>query len=300
MQKSEFPARLGKVAPAVLNNATSPPTSLEQAVAVTRYTNDLGWNTFGITPQDTVPEQRIFYIHGGAFVMHMLDQHWRAVSDISVRSNAEVTIPAYPLAPAATAEYTPYAMANSLASYLQTTDRERTALIGDSAGGNLALTALTLLRDRKVSLPASTILISPWLNLELADIENITAPGMNVGNLRQDARSWRGGLEFSDRLVSPLNASLDGLGSIAVFCGTNDVVYPGCQQLAKAAADQPGTNVEFYEAFGAGHSHVLNDTPAGQEGRAMINAIVAGQRPDTASLQYHIRTQQIWSDVRLA
>jgi len=262
-----------------INNATSPPAALEHAVDISHFVNDIGWNTFRITPQDSTPERSIFYIHGGAFVMHMLDRHWQAISEISVKSNAEITIPAYPLAPEATAKSTPYEMANILEGFLQNTGAGHAFLVGDSAGGNLALSALTLLRDQKASLPARTILISPWLNLELADstVKDIDAPGMDVSLLRQDAHKWRGDLEFSDPLVNPLNGALHELGKIAVFCGTNDVVYPGCQQLAEAASAQPGTELEFHETLGAGHSYVLNDTSVGRAGRSMICDMVAGK-----------------------
>ncbi len=209
--------------------------------------------------------------------MHMLESHWRAISEISLKSNTAITIPAYPLAPDATAKSTTYEMANILEDFLKNTGTERSFLIGDSAGGNLALSALALLRDQNTDLPAGTILISPWLNLELTDhsIKNINAPGMDVELLRKDAHKWRGDLEFSDPAVSPLNGALHELGKIAVFCGTNDVVYPGCQQLAEAASTQPGTKLEFYEAFGAGHSYVLTNTPAGREGRTMICDLIA-------------------------
>jgi len=262
-----------------INNATSPPAVLEHAVNISHSINDIGWNTFCITPQDSTPERSAFYIHGGAFVMHMLESHWRAISEISIKSNTEITIPTYPLAPEATAKSTTYEMANTLGDFLNHTSMERSFLLGDSAGGNLALSALTLLRDQNANLPAGTILISPWLNLELTDhsIRNINAPGMDIGRLRQDAHKWRGSLELSDPLVSPLNGTLNDLGKIAVFCGTNDVVYPGCQQLAEATSGQPGTELEFYEAFGARHSYVLNNTPVGREGRTMICDMIAGK-----------------------
>ena len=39
------------------------------------------------------------------------------------------------------------------------------AFAGDSAGGNLALTAMLALRERGIPLPASAVLMSPWTDL---------------------------------------------------------------------------------------------------------------------------------------
>jgi len=257
-------------------NPTSPPESIKHAVDTAVYKNSSGWNVFRITPREVAePEQHIFYVHGGAFVHHMLEQHWKAMASIAVASGAAVTVPAYPLAAEGTAEVVPYGMANMLENFMDDVGADRTFLVGDSAGGNIALTTATLLRDRRASLPARTILIAPWLDLELADV-TADVPGMNLDRLRQDARIWRGDLAFTDPLVSPINAALHGLGKVTVFCGTDDLLNPGCWRLGELASEQPGTAFELYESLGAGHSHVLSDTAAGAQARTMICDLIHG------------------------
>jgi acetyl esterase/lipase len=257
-------------------NPTSPPESIKHAVDTALYQSDNDWNVFQITPREVAePDRHIFYIHGGAFVHYMLEQHWKAMATIAVASGAAVTVPAYPLAAEGTAKVVPSEMTNLLEGFMEEAGADRTFLMGDSAGGNIALTTATLLRDRQAPLPARTILISPWLDLELADATS-DVPGMNLGRLRQDAHVWRGNLEFSDPLVSPINAALHGLGKVTVFCGTEDLLNPGCLHLGEIASGQPGTTFELYESLGAGHSHVLSNTSAGAQARTMICDIIRG------------------------
>ena len=44
-------------------------------------------------------------------------------------------------------------------------DPRKLVLAGDSAGGGLCLTALTIIRDLGLPMPAGAILISPWVDL---------------------------------------------------------------------------------------------------------------------------------------
>lgn len=259
-----------------MSNPTSPPESIKHVVDTAAHESGSSWNVFQITPREVAESgQHIFYVHGGAFVHYMLEQHWKAMASIAVASGASVTVPAYPLAAEGTAKVVPLEMANLLEDFMKDAGADRTFLMGDSAGGNIALTTATLLRDRQAPLPARTILIAPWLDLELADAA-ADAPGMDLGRLRQDAHVWRGDLEFTDPLVSPINAALHGLGNVTVFCGTDDLLNPGCWQLGEIASEQPGTTFELYESLGAGHSHVLSDTPAGAQARTMICDLIRG------------------------
>jgi acetyl esterase/lipase len=193
-----------------------------------------------------------------------------------VASGAGAVIPAYPLGPEGTAKLVPVETAQLLEDFMEQVGPNNTFLMGDSAGGNIALTAATLLRDRGVPLPARTILISPWFDLELKDAPSDT-PGMNLERLHQDAEIWRGDLDFSDPLVSPLNAALHDLGKIALFCGTEDLVTPSCWQLGEAAAAQTGTDVVVYESLGVRHSHVLSDISAATEAQAIISDMILGR-----------------------
>ena len=86
---------------------------------------------------------------------------------------------------------------------------------GDSAGGGLALALLVSLRDEGQDLPASAILLSPWLDLgrdrravpDLVRRDVILTPDW----LEACARAYAAPADWPNPSVSPLHAAHAGL-----------------------------------------------------------------------------------------
>jgi acetyl esterase/lipase len=252
-------------------NPSSPPETLPDDVAISIETTQQGWNIFRLWSRDAPPRQHVLYFHGGAFVWHMLDRHWNFVSTMARETNSEIVLPAYPLAPFGRAATVLPHIAELTATAIETADSP-VFFMGDSAGGNLAIVATMINRDQGRPLPTGNVLISPWLDLTLpdTDLEGINAPNMSVDNLRKDAHTWRGELSIDHPYVSPVKGALHQLGRIAMFCGTVDVLNPGCRRFAEKAAQSPNTSMQYYEYPGSGHSHTLGTTAAGAHARALV------------------------------
>jgi len=85
------------------------------------------------------------------------------------------------------------------------------AIIGDSAGGNLATRTVLTLRDSGLGMPAAVVLWAPWSDLTdegdtaitLKDAEPILS---YVNILEPSARAYADGLDLKDPRVSPLYA----------------------------------------------------------------------------------------------
>lgn len=258
-------------------NPSSPPESPLEGVTISHEESQYGWNIFHVTPHDVPPQQRVFYFHGGAFVMHMLERHWDFIGAMAKETNSEVIVPAYPLIPyGGNVATVPAQVAELVAHSTEASPSTPLTLMGDSAGGNLAIVATMINRDYRQLLPHKNILISPWLDLALpdADLEGIDAPNMNIGNLRGDAEMWRGAWPLDHPYVSPVRDTLHNLGKIAIFCGTADVLNPGCRRFVEKAWEAPGTQVDYYEYPNARHSHALGTTAAGAHARALIYSYI--------------------------
>ncbi len=263
-------------------NPTKPPERWGAGLDVSSRESAEGWNVFRVAPAEYAARQRIVYVHGGAFVWHMIDAHWNFIHDMAAKTQAEIIIPAYPLAacPAAPERRaTASTVLPKMAELLDTLTSEHdgpTIVMGDSAGGNIAASSLIRNRDEQKRLPDHTVLISPWLDLSLRpeEMANINAPGMSTELLSRDAEAWRGTLPIEDHQVSPVNGSLQGMGRIAVFCGTADVVYPGCQRFVDKAAAAEGTEVQYYLDAGEPHSHLITGTAAGLQARSELYDII--------------------------
>ena len=146
--------------------------------------------------------------------------------------------------------------------------------MGDSAGGQIALSAALLLRKKHQYRLAQTILISPALDLRLTnpDIDAVepTDPWLARGGMTVAIDMWRGGCAVEDAMVSPLLADLYNLGPLTVFSGTRDITNPDTKLLVGKIRALGGT-VDYHEGPGLIHVYPLLFGP---EAKAARNCIV--------------------------
>lgn len=117
------------------------------------------------TPQAD-PDRLIIYYHAGGFVFGSLASHRALCSYLAQFSGAQVLNVDYRLAPEHPA---PAAHDDALAAYQWALANgyaaSAIALMGDSAGGNLALSTAVRARDQGLPLPAAIVALSPALDL---------------------------------------------------------------------------------------------------------------------------------------
>jgi len=117
------------------------------------------------TPQAD-PRKLVIYYHAGGFVFGSLASHRSLCSYLAQFCGARVLNVEYRLAPEHPA---PAAHDDALAAYRwaldQGYDASAIALMGDSAGGNLALCTALRARDQGLPLPAAIVALSPALDL---------------------------------------------------------------------------------------------------------------------------------------
>ncbi|WP_406101813.1 alpha/beta hydrolase [Streptomyces sp. NBC_01003] len=253
----------------------APPPGLERTVdlAVRRVA---GWPVYDVTPHGTRDSgRRAIYLHGGAYINEIAPQHWKLIAQVAVETGTRVTVPIYPLAPLATAAEVVPAVTDLAAEILGEGADTALSLIGDSAGGGMALAVAVHLRDRGQPAPARTVLISPWLDISLTD-PRITLledrdPWLAVPGARYAGGLYRGALPIDHPHVSPLLADLTGLNPITLFSGTHDIVNADARRLA-ARATAAGVELDFHEAPEMLHVYPLLPIPEGRAARAALCA----------------------------
>ena len=247
-----------------------PPARLRPRVNVALQTRS-GWPIYTLTPQRKAPERTVIYLHGGGWVNEIAAQHWKLAAQIAGKGRAEVIVPIFPLVPFATAADVVPAIAALAAEHISA--GRSLCLVGDSAGGQIALSAALLLRDEHDVVIPRTVLISPVLDLSLANphIKSVepTDPWLGRDALLVFADRWRGELSVDDPRVSPLAADLRGLGPLTVFSGTRDILNPDARLLAEKAT-AAGVDIDYHEQPGLLHVYPLMPTPEGRAARALI------------------------------
>ncbi len=197
-----------------------------------------GFPVHVVTPRHLDPGRTLFYVHGGGFMAPIDPFHVRYVARLATALSARVVLPDYPLAPEHTWRDSFDPLVDLAARWA---GESRVTLAGDSAGGGYALALAIGLRDRGEPAPREMLLLSPWVDLTTSTPETESYdevdPWLFLGKLRLYAEWWAGSPDDLGRPeVSPALADLSGLPRTLMFCGSRDLLVPGCRLLADRAA----------------------------------------------------------------
>ena len=188
----------------------------------------------------TVENGVILHCHGGAFVSGGLLQCRALISPICAAAGARAVTFSYRLSP----KY-PYPAqledAYSIYRFLRSLGyaARKIALIGESAGGNLALSLTRKLRAEGEEMPACLALLSPWVDLAQTGesyraLEDVDAT-LNARELMDDAVQFAGGPErLTDPDISPVYADFSGFPPTLIHCGTNEILLSDSEKLERA------------------------------------------------------------------
>jgi len=181
------------------------------------------------------PKKHILYFHGDAYTMQAKKIHWHITGNILSKTQCEITFINYPLTPEYTCVDT-MAMVIKAYSLLCKTNEQETILIGDSSGGGLALSLAQYIKLEDIQpKPAKIILLSPWLDIsmennipiEQEDSDLILSKEM----LKVVGKRYAGDYDIKNYRCSPLYGDIMGIGDIALFTGTSEILNVQARQL---------------------------------------------------------------------
>ncbi|WP_223622334.1 alpha/beta hydrolase fold domain-containing protein [Microbacterium sp. EST19A] len=235
-----------------------------------------GFTVFTVTPRTGRVTNGVLYLHGGAYVAGMAPQHWSLVSRM-VDAGLRVDVPDYGLAPRWTHHDAYPFLIRAFRELRGQLGAGRVRVVGDSAGGGLALGLAQALRTYDEDGPDSLLLIAPWLDLTLENpsIAKIDDPWLSRTVLSECARAWAGGTDPDDPRLSPINGPLTGLPPVHLYVGTRDILHPDAA-LWSEQARAAGVAVTLTVCEGAVHVYPLVPAPEGRAAAAAIVAELAG------------------------
>jgi acetyl esterase/lipase len=238
------------------------------------------------------PEQPVFlYLHGGGYVFGSPRTHRNLVSRISHVTALPALALDYRLPPVAVL---PAPIEDALGAYRHLLDEghaaERIVVVGDSAGGNLALELALHAAEAGLPRPAALVLLSPWTDLTLTSdsfMRNAARdPFIPPIALRRMARLALGGADPAGWRVSPLFAPAPQLAQLPptlIQVGSTEVLYDDAVSMAQRLAEAGvATELQVYER----QPHVVplwNGTPEARTALREIGRFVgAALSPDDA------------------
>jgi epsilon-lactone hydrolase len=200
-----------------------------------------GFPAYTLTPRGSTPTRTVVYLHGGGFVGAIDPFQVRYAARLASALGARVVMPDYPLTPEHTWRDSHEPIVGLIERWLADSP-DGVVLVGDSAGGGLALALALTIRDRGGPQPSHLLLHSPWVDLTTSTPETYevtkTDPWLFIGKMKAYAEWWAGSEEDLGRPeVSPGLADLAGLPPALMFFGTRDSLAPGGRLLTRRARE---------------------------------------------------------------
>jgi len=253
-------------------------------VAISKVVQDTFRGSWFI-PKAGNPERVILYLHGGGYAFYPRGFYDNLSALIAISANAKVFALDYRLTPEhrfpaqlldATTAYKWLAGSGFLQSGL--------VVLGDSAGGNLALSLLLYLRDAKLPLPALGACLSPATNFGLEALE--TARPELDWITPEMALRWADWFclpsERDNPLISPVKANLKGLPPLYVQAGGSGILFASIQAFVEEAKRQ-GLDISFdvWPEMNHDFQALGYDVPQSAEALRRIGEVVASHLPNS-------------------
>ena len=203
-----------------------PPFFLTGGLDVER-TEFEGMKVWTLTPRKDATDKVVVALHGGAYVATASIFHWWTYADMARETGATVVVPLQTLVPqGGTATTEVPRTANFVTKVINDHGAENVSVIGDSAGGGLALATMAELARRDARKPSRLVLVAPWLDVSMSDPRSaeINDPLLDLRNLRRAGVKWAGTGGTADPLASPLFGALQGLPPTYVYSSSLDLL----------------------------------------------------------------------------
>ena len=182
----------------------------------------------------------IVFFHGGGFVMSGNRRHHNFIINLYKKTGFTCYYIDYPLAPL----YKAVDVINKVEAVVKEIQKQELnkemILLGDSAGGNLALVFSKLFPEVK-----DIILLSPWLDLTMTNPDILTMERKEImfskDDLLKAAKDYKGDLELDNPLISPIYDNFSDK-KIKILAGTDDFLYPDVLKFVKTY-----NNIDLHE-----------------------------------------------------
>jgi len=212
-----------------------------------------------VAPTESDPAQLLVLLHGGGFALGSSTSHRKLAGHIAKACGAQAFVVDFRRAPE---DPYPAQLDDGDAVYeaLLKAGHKPTdiTLIGDSAGGNLAISLTNRRMQEGKAVPTQVMVMSPWLNMENtgATIESNNETDFLIAREGLQANIdlyLSGGASPTDPLVNPLYADFTGFPRLYINAGSVESLFDDSVQLEKRAR-AAGVDVTF--SIGEGMQHV--------------------------------------------
>lgn len=193
------------------------------------------------TPIGAALDRVLLYTHGGGFVVGSRNTHRKVAGQVAKAVGCRALVIDYRRAP----EHPfPAQLDDAVAAYRwllgSGVAAQHLALIGDSAGGNLAISTALRLRGESGPMPAAVLALSPWLDMEhlgkTLDTNAATDALVQRAVVQAMSTMFLGASgSATDPLANPLHADPTGLPPTYIAAGGAETLLDDAERFAQQA-----------------------------------------------------------------
>ena len=209
-------------------------------------------------PQAPLAGAAILYLHGGAYVVGTAWAYRNFVGQLAARTGVAAFIPDYALAPE---RPFPAAFDEAVAVYDALAGDRALAIVGDSAGGGLAVALMCHVGSSPLQRPRCGALFSPWVDLSLSGGSATDRadhdPLLSRAVLAEAATLYLGTGYRDDPRASSLLSNLANLPPMLLHVGEDEVLLDDARRMADGIA-QTGGDAELHVWQGMVHVFPAN------------------------------------------
>lgn len=196
--------------------------------------------------EESGSDRTVLYLHGGAYVHDFSPFHWRYLKKLIRRTGIEVIAPAYRLTPYGSFRDAFRLIVPLYREYRERHPEKKVILMGDSAGGGLALAVAEHLDKEGTLPPDELILFSPWVdvtmsNPKIKEYEPLD-PWLTV-SLRAAGLRFGDGADPNDYRINPIHGDVERIKNVLLITGTNELLYPDTMLLWDKLSSEPSNRL---------------------------------------------------------
>jgi acetyl esterase/lipase len=263
----------------IAKRKTAPPGFMYRKNHVREWTVD-GRPCYIITPKKGAdPGKTALFIHGGGMIMETHIIHWIVIAKLTRRLGITVWVPAYPLAPGHSFKEITEMLFRVYEKMREKHPGSEFSVIGDSAGGTLALMLCHHNKVLGMPMPEKLILVSPGAFIRKDsrairdEMDRILPRDLLVSTQLMDVLIPLMGIDpdSGSYFDMPMEGDFSGFPETHVFFGTDEIFFamvPSFTGGMKAG----GVSVKLY--IGERMMHVWPYMPISRESREALETIL--------------------------
>lgn len=228
--------------------------------------------------KDTV----IVYLHGGACIYQPVFFHWRFVHDLALRTHCRVMMPIYPKYPEYHCVDDMEVLLDFYERYVMPLKASKVVLMGDSFGGNLAMSLTQEIAKRGLQPVTALVLMSPCVDNAFTRREAMVALQpldrmLKLERVEALMGGWRGDLPSDHPWVSPIYGDLTAFPEDTLLVYGSDEILKVDALLLTERMHALGRPIKSLEYEGMFHTFPLFPVKEGFQAIREIVTIIPSQ-----------------------